>query len=241
MLRRTTQPELCLVARRELQRLETSGSVRKTLLIVDDQPILRRGLTTLIESQPDLAVCGGVGSRAAAVEAIRQKEPDLVIVGLALGDEDGLDLVREIKTRYPRVHSLVFSGHDETVYAERALSAGALGYVAKTDLDEIVLGAIRRALAGERYMSEALQRRLAERYVGGRTLETDSPLHALTDRELQVFRLVGRGRTTRQIAGALARSVKTVESHLEHIKNKLGLQCAAELAHRATQWVETGR
>ncbi len=131
--------------------------------------------------------------------------------------------------------------HDEAVYAERALSAGALGYVAKQELDQTVLGAIRCALAGERYMSESLQRRLAERYVGGCTLETGSPMDALSDRELQVFRLIGQGRTTRQIAETLARSVKTVESHLEHIKNKLAIQFAAELAQRATQWVETGR
>ncbi len=131
--------------------------------------------------------------------------------------------------------------HDEAVYAERGLSVGALGYVTKHQLDETVLGAIRRALAGETYMSEALQRRLAERYVGGRTLETASPMHTLSDRELQVFRLKGQGRTTRQIPGTLTRSIKTIESHLEHIKNKLGLGPAAELAQRATQWVETGR
>ena len=131
--------------------------------------------------------------------------------------------------------------HDEAVYAERALSAGALGYVTKQQLDKTVLGAIRCALAGETYMSDALQRRLAERYVGGRTLETDSPIGTLSDRELQVFRLIGQGRTTRQIAGTLARSIKTIESHLEHIKNKLGIFSAAELAQRATLWVETGR
>jgi DNA-binding NarL/FixJ family response regulator len=211
------------------------------MLLVDDHPILRRGLTALIESEPGLAVCGAVGTRAAALDAIRESPPDLAIVDLALGDEDGLDLLKEIKTRYPNVPSLVLSMHDEAVYAERALGAGALGYVAKHELDKTVLDAIRCALAGEIYMSEALQRRLAERYVGGRTLETSSPTHTLSDRELQVFRLIGQGRTTRQIAGTLNRSIKTIESHLEHIKNKLGLMSAAELAHRATQWVETGR
>ena len=220
---------------------EPAGPARRTLLVVDDHPILRRGLTALIDSEPDLAVCGAVGTRAAALEAIRKSQPDLAIVDLALGDEDGLDLVKDIKTRYPKVPSLVLSMHDEAVYAERALSAGALGYITKQQLDETVLGAIRRALAGERYMSEALQRWLAERYVGGRTLETGSPVDALSDRELQVFRLIGQGRTTRQIAETLARSVKTVESHLEHIKNKLGIVTAAELAQRATRWVETDR
>ena len=118
---------------------------------------------------------------------MRESQPDLVIVDLSLGDEDGLDLIKEIKTRYPKVPSLVLSMHDEAMYAERALSAGALGYVAKQQLDETVLGAIRRALDGETYMSEALQRRLAEQYVGGRTLETGSPMGTLSDRELQVF------------------------------------------------------
>jgi DNA-binding NarL/FixJ family response regulator len=222
-------------------RFEATDTARKTLLIVDNHPILRRGLAALIESEPDLAVCGGVGARATAIEAIGQKQPDLVIVELALGDEDGLDLVGEIASRFPDIRSIVFSMHDEAIYAERALGAGAMGYVSKKVPDEIVLGAIRRALAGERYMSEGLQRRLAERYVGGRSLETDSPFHALSDRELQVFRLIGQGRTTRQIADSVARSVKTIESHIEHIKNKLAVHGAAELARRATLWVETGR
>ena len=161
-------------------------------------------MTALIESEPDLAVQAAVGTRAAALEAIRERQPDLAIVDLALGDDDGLDLVKEIKTRYPKIPSLVLSVHDETIYAERALSAGALGYVTKQQLDETVLGAIRCVLAGESYMSDALQRRLAERYVRGRTLDTDSPMHTLSDRELQVFRLIGQGRTTRQIAGTLS-------------------------------------
>ena len=220
---------------------EPARSARRMLLIVDDHPILRRGLTALIETEPDLAVHGVVSTRAAALEAIRESRPDLAIIDLSLGEDDGLDLVKEIRTRYPKVASLVLSMHDEEVYAERALIAGALGYVAKHELDKTVLGAIRCALAGEIYMSDALQRRLAERYVGGRTLETDSPIDALSDRELQVFRLIGQGRTTRQIAETLARSVKTVESHLEHIKNKLGILSAAELAQRATLWVESGR
>ena len=220
---------------------DRAGPARKTLLLVDDHPILRRGLTALIESEPGFAVSGAAGTRVTALEAIAKSQPDLVIVDLALGDDDGLDLVKEIKARYPKVPSLVLSMHDEEVYAERALSAGALGYVAKQEVDETVLGAIRRVLGGDRYMSEALLRRLAERYVGGHTLESDSPIRTLSDRELQVFRLVGQGRTTRQIAMTLSRSVKTIESHLEHIKNKLGLKSAAELAHRATFWVETGR
>ena len=213
----------------------------KQLLVVDDHPVLRRGLTALIESEPGLAVNGAVGTRLAALEAIETSRPDLVIVDLILDDEDGLDLIKDIRARYPDVPALVLTVHDEAVYAERAFGAGALGYVTKQQLDATVLDAIRVVLSGEIYMSAALQRRLAQRYVGKRTLETASPMRALSDRELQVFRFIGQGRTTRQIAGTLSRSVKTIESHIEHIKNKLGIETAAELAQRATQWVEAGR
>jgi DNA-binding NarL/FixJ family response regulator len=220
---------------------EPAEPARKTLLLVDDHPILRRGLIALIASEPDLAIRAAVGTRVAAIATIREGQPDLAIVDIALGDDDGLDLVREIKMRYPRVPSLVLSMHDEAIYAQRALSAGALGYVTKQGLDETLLGAIRRVLSGEIFMSQTLQGRLAKLYVAGRTLRTNTPIHLLTDRELHVFRLVGQGRTTRQIAQTLTRSVKTIESHLEHIKNKLGIMSAAELAQRATLWVETGR
>jgi DNA-binding NarL/FixJ family response regulator/two-component sensor histidine kinase len=224
-----------------VRRSKSAGPSRKTLLVVDDHPVLRRGLIALIESEPGLIIRGTASTRMAALEAIRENPPDLAIVDLALGDEDGLDLVKEIRARYPAVPSMVLSVHDEAMYAERALGAGALGYVNKQQLGETVLAAIHRVLAGETYMSEALQRRLATRYIGGQTLETTSPLGMLSDRQLQVFRLVGQGRTTRQIAGILNRSVKTIESHLAHIKNKLAIESAAELAQRATRWVETGR
>jgi DNA-binding NarL/FixJ family response regulator len=220
---------------------EATGVRRKTLLIVDDHPVLRRGLTALIESEPGLAVHGSVGSRIAAFEAIETGRPDLVIVDLMLDRDDGLDLIKEIKTLYPSMRSLVLSFYDEAIYAERALAAGALGYVTKQQLEATVLSAIRRVLAGEIYMSEALQRRLAERYLSGHTLETAFSIRVLSDRELQIFQLVGQGRTTRQIAAMLSRSIKTIESHIEHIKNKLGIETAAELAQRATQWVETVR
>ena len=212
----------------------------KTIVIVDDHPVLRLGLITLIQSEPDLAVQAAVATSQAALAAIQEGQPDLVIVDLRLGEGDGLDLVKQIKLRHRGIPCLMLSMHDESVYAARALSAGARGYVTKQQLDATVLVAIRRVLAGETYISDALERRLASKYLGGRTLETDSPLHLLSDRELQVFRLVGEGSTTRRIAEILTRSVKTIESHLEHIKNKLDLQSGAELVRRAAQWVETG-
>jgi DNA-binding NarL/FixJ family response regulator len=218
---------------------ELGRPTKKTVLIVDDHSLVRRGLTALIESEPDLAVCGEAATCREALEAIRQSQPDLVIVDLALGEDDGLDLVKAMKTHHPEIPSLVLSMHDESLYAERSLRAGALGYVTKQQLDDTVLVAIRRLLDGEMYLSDKLEGRLAVKYVGGRTLETDSPLNALSDRELQVFRLIGQGRTTREIAGTLKLSIKTIESHREHIKQKLSIASAAELAQRATQWVET--
>lgn len=220
---------------------EPGRPARKAILIVDDHPLLRRGLAALIESEPDLAVCGEAATCAAALEAVGESQPDLVIVDLVLESNDGLDLVKKMKARHPEIPALVLSMHDEAVYAERALRAGARGYVTKQRLDDTVLVAIRRLLDGETHMSDTLQARLAAKFVGGRTRDADSPLDALSDRELQVFRLIGHGRSTRQIAETLDLSVKTIESHREHIKQKLGLESAAELAHRATQWVETGR
>jgi len=218
---------------------ERGRATKKTIFIVDDHSLVRRGLTALIESEADLAVCGEAATCRAALEAISQSQPDLVIVDLVLGEEDGLDLVKAIKARHPEIRSLVLSMHDESVYAERSLRAGALGYVTKQQLDDTVLVAIRRLLDGETYMSDQLERRLAAKYLRWRTLETESLLNALSDRELQVFRLIGQGRTTRQIATTLKLSIKTIESHREHVKNKLNLKSSAELAQRATQWVET--
>lgn len=216
--------------------------MKKTILIVDDHPVLRRGLSSMIETETDLVVCGEATTCRAALEAIRQSKPDLVIVDLALeGSDDGLDLVKDMKKRHPQIPALVLSMHDEAVFAERSLRAGARGYITKQQQDETLLVAIRQLLAGETYMSDKLRGRLAAKFVAGGTLETDSPLIALSDRELQVFRLIGRGLGTRQIAEALHLSIKTIESHREHIKHKLRLESSAELAQRATQWVETGR
>jgi DNA-binding NarL/FixJ family response regulator len=203
--------------------------------------MLRRGLASLISSEPDLIVCGEAATCEAALVAIRKHHPDLVIVDLTLEGSDGLDLVKDLKGRHPKMPTLVLSMHDEAVYAERALKAGAGGYVSKQLLDEMILVAIRQVFAGETYLSEPLKARLATKFLGGRTLETSSPFAALSDRELQVFRLIGQGRGTRQIAATLQLSIKTIESHCEHIKQKLVLTSAVELTHRATQWVESSR
>ncbi len=221
--------------------IEQGDPARKTILIVDDHPTLRRGLAALISSEPDLTVCGEAATGPEALAAILERHPDLAIVDLALGKDDGLDLVKEMKKRHPAIPVLVLSMYDEAVYAERSLKAGARGYVTKHQLDSTLLVAIRRLLDGETYMSGTLEARLAAKFVDGRTLETDSPLEALSDRELQVFTLIGQGRSTRQIAETLSLSIKTIESHLEHIKNKLSVESTPELAQHATRWVETGR
>jgi DNA-binding NarL/FixJ family response regulator len=163
-----------------------------------------------------------------------------VIVDLMLEGRSGLDLVKEMTAHHPEIPALVLSMHDEAVYAERSLRAGARGYVTKQQIDGTLLVAIRRVLDGETYMSAALESRLARNYLGGRNPDADSPLTRLTDRELQIFRLIGEGRGTRRIAEDLHLSVKTIESHTAAIKRKLGLRSGTDLAHRATQWVEAG-
>jgi DNA-binding NarL/FixJ family response regulator len=211
----------------------------KTILIVDDHPLVRRGLTALIESEPDLVVGGEAATRRAALETISHLQPDLAIVDLALGEDDGLTLITQIRSRHPEVPILVLSMYDESVYAERSMRAGATGYVTKQQLDDTLLNAIRCLLAGEMYLSADLQRQMVAKFIGGQTLETDSPLKKLSNRELQVFRLIGQGRTTREIAGILQLSIKTIESHRSKIKNKLALSSSAELAQSAAQWVGT--
>jgi len=220
---------------------EPGQPATRKILIVDDHPVLRRGLAALIESEPGLAVCGEAATCRAALDAIGTNQPDLVIVDLVLVGCDGLDLIKDMKMRHPQIPALVLSMHDEAVYAERSLRAGARGYITKQELDDTLLTAIHRLLDGEMFMSRKLEVRLAAKFVTGRTLDTSSALNALSDRELQVFRLIGQGRSTRQIAETLHLSIKTIESHREHIKQKLRIESSAELAQRATQWVETGR
>jgi DNA-binding NarL/FixJ family response regulator len=210
------------------------------ILLVDDHPLMRRGLAALIESEPDLAVCAEAGTRHAALAAVARRPPDLAIVDLSLeGGEDGLDLVKALKVRSPSIAALVLSMHPEALYGERALRAGARGYIAKQQLGDAVLAAIRRVLAGRIYMSEALGTDLASRFVGG-DAHPRLPLATLSDRELQVFRLIGEGRRTREIASILNLSPKTIESYREHLKQKLDLDGGPELVRRAVRFAETG-
>ncbi len=213
----------------------------KGILIVDDHPLVRRGLTALLASEPGLAVVAEAGSCRVALEALERIRPDLVIVDLALGTEDGLELVKKIRSRQAATPVLVLSMYEESLYAERCLKAGAMGYVSKRQLDQELLGAVHALIRGETYLTAGLQRHLVRKYVAGDALEPESAPAALSDRELQVFRLLGEGLGTRAIATRLNLSIKTVESHREHIKKKLSVTCSAELVRRAVQWVEASR
>lgn len=203
---------------------------------------MRRGLTALIDNEPDLSVCGHAVTCQGALQAVKRFAPDLLIVDLSLeGGDDGLDLVKAMLVRHPKIPVLVLSVHSEAVYAERSLRAGARGFVSKQQPCETILIAIRRVLGGDLYMSDALAARLAKQFVGGHVQDTGSPLAQLSDRQLQVFRLLGEGHGTRRIAQLLHLSVKTIETHLEHLKGKLAFASVADLARHATLWVETDR
>jgi DNA-binding NarL/FixJ family response regulator len=208
---------------------------KRTVLLVDDHPIVRQGLALLINREPDLAVCGDAEEASSALSRIEDLEPDLIVVDISLKGPDGLDLLKDIRARDPNLPVLILSMLDELLYAERALRAGANGYIMKQEATERVLVAIRRILGGEVYVSDRMADRMLHRFVGGGQAEQGSPIAALTDRELEVFRLIGEGRGTRQIAEELHISVKTVESYQAHIKEKLSLKNSRELVQRAIQ------
>jgi DNA-binding NarL/FixJ family response regulator len=220
----------------------SGGELRPSLiLLVDDHALFRRGLKALIESEPGWMVCAEAASHHEALALIPGSNLDLVITDLSLQDSDGLDLIKEIKRLYPDLPVLALSMHDETIHAERALRAGACGYVSKQEIDDTVLCAIRSLLAGGTHASEALYRHLSRKFMAGGKLGKDPGLELLSNRELEVFRLIGGGRSTREIALSLGLSVKTIEAHREHLKAKLNLSSGAALGRCAILWLETGR
>ncbi len=209
------------------------GKVR--ILLVDDHPIVRQGIRMLVGQQEDMTVCGEADSAAAALEAIERSSPDVAIVDLSLKESSGLELIKDIKIRHPALRVLVLSMRDETFYAERVLRAGARGYITKEEGTEKVIEGVRKVMDGEIYLSEKLAGRMLSRYVSG---DAGPLVQTLTDRELEIFELLGNGLTTREIAEKLYLSPKTVESHREHIKEKLRLENATELLKHAIQWVQ---
>jgi DNA-binding NarL/FixJ family response regulator len=210
---------------------------RSGVLIIDDRPIVRLGLRRLLETSPDLWVCGEAESVDQAVEMLATQPVGIAIVDFSLGDGTGLELIARLQASRPGLPVLVMSNHDEHVFAERALRAGARGYVAKREPLDVVLEAIRRVLAGRIHVSERISQRILETVQGG-ALATNDPLGGLTDRELQVFELVGRGVSTADIARRLHVSVKTIETYRANIKTKLGLSSASELVRYASSWTE---
>jgi DNA-binding NarL/FixJ family response regulator len=214
-------------------------SVRTRIFVVDDHPIVRQGLTQLIDREPDLTVCGEAEDARAALERIAALRPDVVIVDVSLEGPDGLDLLKTIRAQDPHLPVLILSMHDESLYAERALRAGANGYIMKQEATDRVLTALRQILRGEIYVSERMAKKMVQHFVGRAVGVKRHTVEDLTDRELEVFRLIGKGRGTRQIAEELHLSVKTVESYYAHIKEKLTLKNARELVQRAVQWVDS--
>lgn len=211
----------------------------KKILIIDDHPLMRKGLALTLSSEPDLDVVAQAESAEEALDAFEKTNPDLAIVDISLPGMSGLELIKHLLALKPELVVLVVSRHDEALYAERAIRAGARGYVMKLEAGEVIVKAVRRVLNGGVYVSEEINERLLVGMATGRSTMTESPLEVLSDRELEVFELTGRGLGTRDIAERLHLSVKTVESYRARIKNKLNLNTATELMQHAVQWVES--
>lgn len=215
------------------------GGRRYRILVVDDHPIVRGGLSQLINQEPDLRVCGEAASSAEALEAVNKARPDLVLLDITIKDTNGIDLTRSILERRPGLPVLILSMHDESLYAERAMRAGARGYVMKREAPETVLKAIRRVLSGDIYLSEGIATGMVSRFLHlGRGADNRRGVDRLSDRGLEIFELIGQGCTTREIALKLHLSAKTVESHRAMIKSKLGIESSADLVRQAICWVE---
>lgn len=207
---------------------------------MDDHPVTRDGLVRLINCEPDLEVCGEASTAAQALSTIEAHQPDLVIVDVSLGaGASGLELIKDLAARDDRLRMLALSTHDETLYAERALRAGAKGYVMKQEPTAQVMEAIRKILLGEIYLSQPMKQRILGKLAGSSSAPLTSEIEQLSDRELEVYRLLGQGRGTRQIAAELHLSISTVETYRTHLKEKLRLRSAPELVRHAVEWVHS--
>ena len=206
------------------------------ILVVDDHPIVRQGLQRLIDQQTDLVVCGEAASPQEAEAAIRKLRPDLVIIDISLKNGDGIELVKDARARNPKLAILVLSMHDETIYAERLLAAGANGYIMKQAAPEQFLTALRRVLEGGIYVSEVVGSNMIRKLASAGRHLSWNPLENLSNRELQILQMIGCGQSTRQAAAALRLSMKTVESHRQHIKRKLNLATGSQLVQYAVNW-----
>lgn len=212
----------------------------KRILIVEDHPIVRRGFASLINHEPDLVVCGQAEDLHGALRAVEELQPDLVLIDIFLKDSSGIDLIKALQERSKGLPVLVVSMHEESLYADRVIRAGAMGYVMKREAEQTIVTAIRRVLEGRVYLSDRMQERVLLSFSGRRTDTSRSPLQALTDRELEIFGRLGHGQSIRKIAEDLHLSIKTVDAHRARIKEKLGLESSTEVLQHAVRWVQSG-
>lgn len=209
------------------------------VFLVDDHPLVREWLSQLIQREEDLMVCGEAEDTHDAIVKIGETKPDIVIADISLKTTHGLELVKDLQAQFPKLPVLVLSMHDESLYAERVLRAGAMGYITKQESTRKVLQAIRQVLSGQIFVSEKMAARMVHKLVAGRQQEHTSPVERLTDRELEVFQLIGKGQGTRKIAEELHLGIKTVESYRARIKDKLKLEDGTQLLQQAIQWVHS--
>ena len=209
---------------------------KSRIFLVDDHPLVREGLANLINRQDDLCVCGEAEDSAEAISGIAETRPDVALIDISLKNESGLELIKNLESQFPLVALIVLSMHDEALYAERALRAGARGYVMKRETTKKVLASIRRVLEGGVYVSERVVNAMARRLGSSAKLTAGSPVECLSDRELEIFRLLGQGRTTSQIADDLHLSLKTVQAYCARAKEKFGVNSLGELLRAAIRW-----
>lgn len=209
----------------------------KRILVVDDHPVVRQGIKHLLEHEPDLRICAEAESAGEALQALQKHKPDLVLVDISLKGTDGLELTKWIRAQNKKLPILVLSMHDESLYADRVLRAGAHGYLMKAEVADKIVTAVRKVLRGEIYLSERVGQSILHEVTGRGSPADESPIRRLSDRELEVFRLIGQGHGTREIAGLLHLSVKTIETYRANIKDKLGLASATQLVRFAAHWV----
>ncbi len=216
------------------------GKRKRRVLIVDDHPIVRQGLRRVMENEDDLVVCGEAESARDARAAIKELNPDVVIADISLKQGDGIELVRDVRAHHPTLPILVLSMHDETIYAERMLSAGANGYIMKQAASDQFLASVRRVLDGGIYVSEAVGTNMIQKFAAGGAYISANPIDRLSNRELQILHMIGKGMSTRETAQSLNLSIKTIESHRQRIKRKLNLATGTQLVQYAVNWF-TGR
>ncbi len=221
-----------------MQEKQLGDKGKTRIILVEDHPIFRKGLAQLINNDRSMEIVGEAEDSLEALRIVKEQKPDMVIVDITLKDRNGIELIKDIRLRFPEMLIIVLSMHDEKIYAERALRAGARGYIMKQEAPETILKAINHVLNDNIYVSNEIATRIFSMFFDGKNKDESSPIDLLTDRELEVFQLIGQGFGTREIAGKLHISVKTVENHRAHIKEKLNLKSAIELVQQATLWLQ---